>query len=172
MESSTDALLGSRLPLPRGVQKKWVIPGASAVPILAIIFAFSLGPSPHKVLFDFKTQQVPESALTEVLLDADPVALAPLLITEIADRGMPRRRYAIGYLGQIKSSAALPTLEVILADESEAGHFRADALSAIDSIDRPRGERHALTYRESPDELGRTAREILSARAQVVGTLQ
>ena len=154
------------------MEKKWVIPIASAVPILAIIYAFSLGPSPHKVLSDFKTREVPESAFLEPLLDADRTEIEPLLIAEIADKSMARRRYAIEYLGQIKSTPALPVLEAILADDAEEGWMRADALQAISSIDLQRAQRHAHTYRDSPTELGRIARELLAERPAVVGALR
>lgn len=154
------------------MDKKWVLPTASAVPLLAIIYAFSLGPSPHKVLRDFKIDQVPESALIQPLLDADPSEMEPLLIFEIAAKDMVRRRYAIEYLGRIKSTSALPVLEAILADQTEQDGFRADALEAIGAIDRVRAERHALNYRESPDPLGRLARELLAGKPAVFGALQ
>jgi hypothetical protein len=155
------------------VDKKWVIPLASAVPILAILYAFSLGPSPHKVLRDFETSQAPESMLMQPLLDADAAEVAPIVISGVADKKMPRRRYAIGYLGQIKSAPALPVLEQILADSSEEGHLRADALEAISSIDRARAHQLAVAHRDSPDELGRLARDLLAEKAgAVVGALQ
>jgi hypothetical protein len=152
------------------VDKKWVIPLASAVPILTIIYAFSLGPSPHKVLSDFKTAEVAESALIEPLLDAERSEIEPLLIAEIASKDMVRRSHAIQYLARIESTGALPVLEAILADQTEQDLFRAGALAAISAIDPARGRKHALTYRERRDELGRIAREMLAGRPAVVGT--
>jgi HEAT repeat protein len=115
---------------------------------------------------------VPESALLEPLLDADAGEMAPLLIGEIAAKNMVRRRYAIEYLGRIQSKPALPALETILADASEADVFRADALGAIAAIDRTRAQRHANTYRDSRDSLGKLCRQLLAENPAVVGALQ
>jgi hypothetical protein len=46
------------------VDRKWVIPLASAIPILTILYAFSLGPSPEKLSRDFKTN--PAAAVSSV----------------------------------------------------------------------------------------------------------
>jgi hypothetical protein len=44
---------------------------------------------------------------------------------------MPRRRYALSFLGEGNYSQALPALEAIALDETEKNYFRADALKAI-----------------------------------------
>jgi len=141
------------------VEKNWVIPIASAVPILAIIYAFSLGPMPQKVLRDS-------------IDGGDPAEVVPVLVTEMSAKDMARRRYAVEYLGRLKDSSALPALEAVLTDAREADYLRADALTAIHAIDRNRAHEHAITYRESTDDLGRQARELLAAKAAVVGALQ
>lgn len=152
--------------------KKWAIPIASALPVLAIAYAFSLGPSPRKTLQVFKTQEVPEEALMAPLLEADPEDMAPVVITEIQTKTMVRRRYAIGYLGRIKSEQALPALETILRDSQEKDYFRADALKAIRKIDPTRAKQHAARYLKLPDALGQAARAILGGGKHVVGSLR
>lgn len=57
--------------------------------------------------------------------------VAPRLVKEIANPSMPCRRYAIGFLGNIKFNPAIGRLQEILSDSSEQDYFRADALIAI-----------------------------------------
>jgi len=70
----------------------------------------------------------------------DPLILAgkkvvPSLLKEIQDKNMQRRRYGIAALGLLGDPSALPTLETILKDPSEADYFRCDALEAIALLD-------------------------------------
>lgn len=71
----------------------------------------------------------------------DPLILAgsdviPLLERDLLDPNMPRRRYAIGAVGNIGDESALPTLRKILENRSELDYIRCDALEAIAMIDR------------------------------------
>ncbi len=71
---------------------------------------------------------------------ADPLrragkAVVPLIIAELPNRSMRRRRYAIAFLGDGGYREALPLLELIARDETERDHFRGDALLAIANID-------------------------------------
>ena len=82
---------------------------------------------------------------------ADPLILAgkkvvPRLLEEITKKDMPRRRYAIYALGQIGEPSAIPILESIMNDSSEADYIRCDALEAIALIDRGRGRLLANQY--------------------------
>lgn len=61
-------------------------------------------------------------------------SVVPLVIRDLPKKEMPRRRYAIGYLGEEGHVEALPTLEAIARDNSEKFYFRADALLAIYDI--------------------------------------
>ncbi len=61
-------------------------------------------------------------------------SVAPLVIRELPKKEMPRRRYAIRFLGEKRYVEALPTLEEIALDENEKFYFRADALLAIYDI--------------------------------------
>jgi hypothetical protein len=57
--------------------------------------------------------------------------VVPLVISALPDKAMPRRRYAIAFLGEGRYEEALPALERILVDVTEKDYFRADALLAI-----------------------------------------
>src|SRR5262245_36870293 len=57
--------------------------------------------------------------------------VVPLVVRDLPNKTMPRRRYAIGFLGDGRYPEALPVLEHILSDETEIYYFRADALLAI-----------------------------------------
>jgi HEAT repeat protein len=58
----------------------------------------------------------------------------PLVVRELPNKAMPRRRYAIAFLGDGRYEEALPILERLLADTTEIEYFRADALLAIYQI--------------------------------------
>lgn len=60
----------------------------------------------------------------------------PLVQRELSNPNMPRRRYAIGALGNIGDKSALATLRKIFEDRSEVDYIRCDALEAIAMIDR------------------------------------
>src|SRR5215510_10119128 len=67
-------------------------------------------------------------------LRRDGSRVVPLLIQALPNKAMPRRRYAIGFLGEGRHAEALPTLEQILSDATEIYYFRADALLAVFEI--------------------------------------
>lgn len=112
---------------------------------------------------------VPEEQL------ADPLILtrcraAPTIIRMIADKSMPRRRYAIGYLGNRRCSEAMPELKRIAVDEGEELFFRADALEAITQIDTAAGMLLAEPWASRQDILGGVSRAIL--RGEEVGLVR
>jgi hypothetical protein len=72
----------------------------------------------------------------------------------VASPAMPKRRYAIGFLGVAGITEALPVLRRILGDESEADYFRADALESIYRIEQREGLALAAQYRSRDDFLG------------------
>jgi hypothetical protein len=114
---------------------------------IGILFAFVLGGGAFYLLRALPN--TPEEALhrfhvpSEVIAEdqiMDPLILAgktvvPLLLKEIQDKNMPRRRYGIAALGHLGDSSALPALERILKDPSEIDYFRCDALQAIALLD-------------------------------------
>lgn len=82
-------------------------------------------------------------------------AVVPLVIAALPDRAMPRRRYAIGFLGEGGYREALPALEAILRDATELDHVRGDALLAISGIDPELARRLAGELPVTPENLGR-----------------
>lgn len=72
-------------------------------------------------------------------MQADPLRwhgsrVVPLVIRDLPNKAIPKRRYAIGFLGEGRYTEALPVLESIVFDESEKFYFRIDALQAIYEI--------------------------------------
>ena len=70
---------------------------------------------------------------------ADPLrrhgaTVVPLVTRDLPDKKMPRRRYAIHFLGEGQYAEALPALERIANDVTERNYFRADALTALSQI--------------------------------------
>lgn len=97
----------------------------------------------------------------------DPLIVArgdvvPVVMVAIARTDLPRRRYAIGFLGNAGRREALPVLEMILYSEAEKPTQRGDALEAIALIDRDQGRTRAQPFIARPDALGDTARRVQS----------
>jgi HEAT repeat protein len=116
----------------------------------------------------------PESALSEFYVFRgaedqlmDPLILAgdkvvPVVIERVNDRDMPRRRYAIAFLGNGSYRQAIPVLEQILQDRTEKDYFRGDALESLYKIDMQVGTNYAQKYQTENDHLRRTATKILA----------
>lgn len=91
--------------------------------------------------------------------------VAPRVVKEIANPSMPCRRYAIGFLGNIKFQPGASRLLEILSDNSEQDYFRADALVAIFHIDPKQGRNLANQFKESSPFLGQVANDIISNKS-------
>jgi hypothetical protein len=91
--------------------------------------------SPAAALKSFYEREVAEDQLMDPLILAGS-GVIPLLEQDLLDSDMPRRRYAIGAVGNIGDNAALPTLKKIVEDRSEVDYIRCDALEAVAMIDR------------------------------------
>jgi len=91
-----------------------------------------------------------------LILNAD--VIAPVVIEQIRNRHMDKRRYAIGFLGNRRIEESLPVLRAILADDTERAFFRADALESIFQIDDREGLDHASQYSGWDDSLGDIAK--------------
>ncbi|HEY3039305.1 MAG TPA: hypothetical protein VGJ66_11240 [Pyrinomonadaceae bacterium] len=102
----------------------------------------------------------------------DPLILAgdkvvPLVLKQVKDKNMRRRRYAIGFLGNGSYKQALQSLETILQDATEEDYFRGDALQSIYMIDEFRGRELAKRYTDRQDYLGEIARRVIAGDSQL-----
>ena len=100
-----------------------------------------------------------ESQLT-IPLERAGSKILPSVLEAIQDKEMPRRRYAIGFIGTETYDPALPILRRILEDETEIWYFRSDALEAIHQIDQELAFELSSSYLDEPELLGRYARNI------------
>jgi len=97
----------------------------------------------------------------------DPLIIAgdkvvPLVLKEIQNKNMPRRRYAIHFLGNGSYRQALPLLMTILQDSAEEDYFRGDALISIYLIDEAKGKELARRYRDDQNYLGHISKQVLT----------
>jgi len=85
----------------------------------------------------------------------------------IAEKSMPKRRYAIAFLGNSGRRGALQPLRRVLEDESEDEFVRGDALGAIAMIVSAEGRRSARVFSTSTaNYLREVAREIESGMVE------
>jgi HEAT repeat protein len=97
---------------------------------------------PATALRSFYERDVAEDQIMDpLILSGD--AIVPLLERALVDPDMPRRRYAIGALGNIQSKTAVPVLERMTLDQNEPDYIRCDSLAAIAMIDKSEGLRIA-----------------------------
>ena len=104
----------------------------------------------------------------------DPLILSgrrvvPLVVAAVKGKNMPKRRYALAFLGNGRYRQALSVLEGILADPDEKPLIRAVALKAICKIDHDLGMIRARTYASmasgtEEDFLGSSAQDLLNGR--------
>lgn len=157
-------------------KKLFIVGGVACLVTLFVlgltIWAFVRPPSrtPQEALQKFYTygDNFPDEVAAEDML-MDPLILAgetvvPLVIREIENPKMPRRRYAIGFLGNGSYKRALLVLEQILKDSSEVSFFRSDALKAIFFIDEVLGRKYARDYSDDKTFLGKMANDIINGR--------
>lgn len=121
-----------------------------------------LGPSPEQAFDEFlsSTDRAEDQLMDPLILAGDDVV--PLVLQHVKDRGLPRRRYAICFLGNSGKREALPVLESLYADASELDYIRGDALQAIAMIDLEHGKRLAVHPREDDSYVGLIARSIVA----------
>ncbi|WP_375185101.1 hypothetical protein [Pseudoalteromonas sp.] len=122
---------------------------------------------PEEALKDFyETQYRAESQLQDPLI-LNGSNVLPLVLRDLPDKNMPRRRYAIGYIGNGRYEEAIPALKKILHDNSELNYFRADALEAIYQIDMSLSRNLAANFTNEPELLGRVAKKIVSGESPI-----
>lgn len=114
------------------IPRTWIIPLASLIPITTCIVAFSLGPSPRKVLAELPDPPAPIAAEVERVL-RKPQALEA--ITDELLRGTLKRPVSmIRLLVDEHYQAARPVLIQVSRDESRTAAVRASARSAAQEL--------------------------------------
>ena len=122
--------------------------GVAIVALVALLAAhlYSRIPdSPERALAAFNQEGGAEDQLMDPLILAGSEVI-PLIEEDLVNPNVPRRRYAIGALGNIGNRAALRVLQRILGSRAEPDYIRCDALTSIALIDRPAGLQAANTY--------------------------
>ncbi len=122
--------------------------------------------SSEDALKRFYDSNGPEDTLMDPLIKAGS-AVVPLVLKEVKNKNMPRRRYAIAFLGNGSYREALPVLEAILNDPTEEDYIRGDALQSIYMIDQVRSKEFAQTYGKNEDYLGDVSRRIIKGDNQL-----
>jgi hypothetical protein len=120
-----------------------------------------LHPSPEEALEEFLTAtDVAEDQLLCPLVRSGRAAV-PFVLGRVRDPEMPRRRYALSFLGSGDYVEAVPTLVALVQESGEKDYVRADALAALFHIDEVKGRASARAYAARTDLLGHTARAVL-----------
>lgn len=122
--------------------------------------------APENALKQFYEANGPEDTLMDPLILAGD-KVVPLVLKEIKNKEMPRRRYAIGFLGNGLYKEALPELETIVHDSAEEDYFRGDALQAIYMIDESRSRSFAQEWKDEQTYLGGISRRVISGDNQL-----
>ena len=136
--------------------------------LLVILVLRYANPSPEKAFNKFlSSTDLAEDQLKDPLILAGN-KVVPIVLQNIENKDMPRRRYAIAFLGDIGSTDAIPALKQILSNKSETDFFRGDALQAIAMIDLNRGKTLAQKYSQGDSYLSMIAKEVLSEDNEVL----
>jgi hypothetical protein len=143
----------------RGKRLLWVVL-AFAAGVSVLVLRRQFWPTAAESLRDFYVYEGAEDMLMDPLILAGN-DVVPLVLEQLPNPHMRRRRYAIGFLGNGSYAEALPVLRMILANEGEGDLFRGDALRAICRIDAAESARRAPAFTARGDYLGTSARAIL-----------
>jgi hypothetical protein len=122
--------------------------------------------TPEAALEAFYKWEAPEETLMDPLIVAGD-KVVPLVIEKISDKKMPKRLYAIGFLGNGSYKQAIPSLEKILEDHDELEDCRAEALVAIFRIEASLGRDKAKIYSNGDSYLSSRARDILDGKVSL-----
>lgn len=126
-----------------------------------ILLAWRPWLKPPEVMNRFFSQEVAEEANIDILILAGD-RIVPSILESITNRDMPKRRYAIRFLGNGLHKEATLVLEKILADGSEDDFIRSDALIALYRINHELGIELAKKYVSEPSSLGKNADKIMA----------
>jgi hypothetical protein len=134
-----------------------------AIILLTILAAACASQAPETALEKFYSYDGAEDQLMEPLILAGD-KVVPLVIEKVKDKNMPRRRYAIAFLGNGSYQQALPVLQEILQDRTEKDYFRGDALQSIYRIDESLGLNLAQKYKSEGGYVGDIANDLLGEK--------
>lgn len=141
----------------------WAVLVAALAPLLAIGFAFSLGPSPRKQLTQL--DQRSETEARSLLSELGPHAV-PALVEVLSATDTPHRVLVAERLGQLREGESADALIRVSRDEAAPCALRVAALHALHRVDASSAVHVARSLREGPVELRAEASRILgSARA-------
>ena len=118
-----------------GSRKRWGCLVVLLSPVLACALLFAhratMYRNPEVAYEAFcNSEGLAEDQLMDPLVLAGP-GVIPHVVRGVRDRNMPRRGYAILFLGMVEATEALPVLRSILDDDTEKDIVRGDALRAI-----------------------------------------
>lgn len=141
--------------------RRWVLPLVSIIPVLAILYAFSLGPSPRKRLQVVYQADSVDAAQLSALADGRPEVLEALT-EDVQSPDVPHRAALVRFLGARKFAAAGPALRRLATSPGESAEVRTAALLSLKAID-PNGVRDlAKSLEREADPLGRAAQQVLA----------
>jgi len=112
------------------MQRMWF---AGVIPLAAILFAFSLGPSPRKTLSALEAQRLDPQAAYEAFV-AGPPGINAILVEKIGQDEWAYRVPAIQALGAHRYQPARRALERLVADEAQAPELRSAGRSALRAL--------------------------------------
>jgi hypothetical protein len=144
----------------RRFDRRWAIPMATAVPVLACVYAFLLGPAPSKRIATFEASTASGDALLEPLA-AGGSELIPHLLVALQRPAMPHRLEAIDFLARVDAPGVVPALEGWVAAEAEDAAVRERALKTLATLDPARARLVAAGLARRGDALGEAARRLL-----------
>ena len=141
--------------------RRWVLPLVSLIPLLAIAYAFSLGPSPRKQLQSlYEAKSVDAKELAALSEAGAPVFDA--LVEDVQRPDSPHREAFITFLGEQGYKPAVPALRRLVTTPTELAPVRAAALRALKRVD-PKGMRDLATrLLQENGPLGRAAAQMLA----------
>jgi len=126
---------------------------------IILVSTIKLSQTPEEALQSFYANEGAEDMLSDPLVLAGD-KVVPLVINEVRNKQMQRRRYAITFLGNGPYLGAIPVLEEILNDDTEKDYFRGDALLALYRVSKEKGLDYAKKYKDRDDYLGRMCKEV------------
>ena len=138
----------------------WVVYAAAAAPVLTILYAFSLGPSPHKQLAELRAAEAGE---VPALLASFEAEALDVLVTEVERAGAPHRALEVRFLGERRHGPASAALLRICRDETAPEPLRVEALHALGRIDPRSAATAARDLSDAPRRLRAEASRLLDA---------